>query len=100
MSESKHAAVPWRVSSTGYSIKSDAADMPIVATNPWGSAMREADAPAWLANAQFIVRAVNAHEDMLNALRGLVAATERGNMNADEYDAAEAALAKADGRHE
>lgn len=48
---------PWRVSMSGFSVKSNDDDMPIVANNPWGVAMREKDAPRWLANAELIAAA-------------------------------------------
>lgn len=48
---------PWRVSMSGYSVKSNDDDMPIIAQNPWGHAMREKDCPRWLANAEIIAAA-------------------------------------------
>lgn len=63
----------WRVSMTGYSVKSNDDDMPIVASNPHGAAMREKDAPAWLVNADFIAAAPRLVRDLLAALTRLLA---------------------------
>ena len=57
----------WRISMTGYSVKSNDDDMPFVAQNPWGQAMREKDIPCWLANAEFIAAAPRIIRVLLNA---------------------------------
>jgi len=49
-------------------------------------------------NAKFIVRAVNAHDELVAALEGLLDCTESRPTNYNERVAAKAALAKATGR--
>lgn len=54
---------------SGYSIKSNSDDMPVVASNPWGHALREKDCPQWIENAEYIVRCVNSHALLVEALK-------------------------------
>lgn len=63
---------PWRISMTGYSVKSNSDDMPIVAQNPWGVAMREINIPRWLDNAEFMAHAPEDIATLLNALEALL----------------------------
>jgi hypothetical protein len=48
-----------------------------------------------LVNAEFIVRACNSHYELLEALRGVVRVADRSTV---EFDAARAAIAKAEGK--
>ena len=100
---SRHTPGPWRVSMSGYSVKSNDDDMPIVANNPWGVAMRERDVPRWLNNAHLIAAA----PDLLAALKAIIAAEESFMADtgcecddevAQAVEVARAAIAKADGR--
>ncbi len=95
---------PWRVSMSGYSVKSLDDDMPIVASNPWGAGMKEKNIPRWLANADLIA----ASPDLYAALLELVEAGKFAVDSCDDVaimlrlgqatDAAHIALAKANGR--
>ena len=51
-----------------------------------------------MANAEFIVRACNAHEELLAALRGLVCELESVNVPAPGLIHAKKAIAKAEGK--
>ncbi len=72
---------PWRVSMSGYSVKSDDADMPIVAAVHGGAQARTVDVERWSPNADVIVGARNA----LPALLALVDAV-RGNHTKEPID--------------
>ena len=65
---------PWRVSMSGYSVKSQDDNMPIVATIAQGAAAKLADIQRWWPNADFIVHA-RTREPIL--ARGVVALTAR-----------------------
>lgn len=66
---------PWRVSMSGYSIKSDDPDVPIVAAPQGGAQCTKRQLEAWIENAPLIAAAVNEAEklcDEVERLRNLV----------------------------
>ena len=102
-----HTKTPWRIVS-----RTDGADI-VTGDYPggrarliascWSGGSDDADDAA-RANAEFILRAVNAHDDLLAALRGMVEMFEHRIYNrpgpidaAQRWDAARAAIAKAEG---
>lgn len=93
---SAHTPGPWRISMSGYSVKSMCDDMPIVASNPRGLAMKERHAQAWLENA----RLISAAPDLLEAVRQLRDLAEREGWRHVAIYAADKAIAKAEGRSE
>lgn len=108
---SKHAPTPWKqclADKNGCScgmIWSLPADAPVaVASADYEEAGIHFDAATARANAEFIVRAVNSHADMAEALRrarGYVSMLcEEGHRLASraDLDAVDAAIAKAEGR--
>ena len=57
---------PWRISMSGYSVKSSTDAMPIVASNPWGATMsKDSQIVPWLDNAEFIAHAPQDIRDLL-----------------------------------
>lgn len=86
--EAKHTATPWHtkpsaVYETVYALE----DGELICF----ASMRQ---NAW-ANAAFIVRACNAHDDLVAALKGLIRAGHGLSPSSIEWNAAHAALAKA-----
>lgn len=97
-----HTELPWKTDDAcSHCVGIFGSDgKPIVYTCT-GERSREED----LANAEFIVRACNAHTDLIAACKGLLARYKRdfqgltrgeGQFDCDEVRAAEAALAKAE----
>ena len=76
MDERPHTPEPWRLSMSGYSIKSLSDDMPIVANNPWGHGMTEKNATRWIENAERIVACVNACAGMADPVATITALRE------------------------
>ncbi len=83
MSESKHTPVPWSVRDN------ENGTLVINATEPDGSPCQparingnaddEVYGPVTRANAEFIVRACNAHDDLLEACKAIVHAANMGD---------------------
>jgi len=67
--ESKATAGEWRVSMSGYSVKSNDVDVPIVASIPSGVNARPVDIERWLPNADLIAESRNALPRLLDSLR-------------------------------
>ena len=59
---------PWRVSMSGYSVKSHDVDVPIVAAVHTGASARAIDIERWLPNADFIAAARTAVPSLLDRL--------------------------------
>ncbi len=93
----EHHPLPWSVDGAGRQAMIRAADLRIVALR------HQATADEHQANAAFIVRAVNAHDELVKALTwameqipGYTKRIPKQNEDwCDAYDAAKAALAKA-----
>jgi hypothetical protein len=71
MTETKHTPTPWRVSPTGMSVWSgdqDADSFTRICIRPEGKVSAKEN-EEWPANAAFIVRACNAHDDLVSALQ-------------------------------
>jgi hypothetical protein len=69
--ESKATAGEWRVSMSGYGVKSNDADVPIVASIPSGVNARPVDIERWLPNADFIADMRTQTPRLLDSLRRL-----------------------------
>lgn len=117
MSDLTHSPLPWVIASG--TVVADVHEAVVTDTNVYPTFADETQRQRDVANAEFIVRAVNCHHEMLSALKALVAAIEddgtllregvtgatysvtlndRGCNWADVFNAAEAAIAKAEGR--
>ena len=92
-----HTPTPWRFKEYG-----DVLEVQGIHDGVWATiaAFRFADLGLWQrANAALIVRAVNAHDKLLSALKGLLETDHTDTLlMADAIDAAKAAIAKAEGR--
>lgn len=74
---SAHAKTPWRVDEDGMLREDEDIGYGegIALATPWREGAWDGN-PAAIANAEFIVRAVNAHEDLVEALRRVTATAE------------------------
>lgn len=92
----EHTPLPWRL---GYSpLNVEWASDRIVCSMAGASAARETDFIAEQhANAALIVRAVNSHHELVEALEGMMRAYDEFNFDTFDPNAARAALAKAKG---
>ncbi len=62
---------PWRISMSGYSVKSQDDNTPIVCAVPGGASARAKDVEAWLDNAIFIVTARSALPALIDRVEAL-----------------------------
>lgn len=108
MSESKHTPGPWKLApmAHGHSVHIEGGKDTETIASAWATKNEQA-----IANAEFIVRACNAHDDMLAALIALTSNprpstlsradddewAERYKRYEDAFNAARAAIAKAKG---
>lgn len=90
MSESKHTPTPWRISGTS---SHRVTGKHGVLANCGNDSTHSAVEDQCAANAAFIVRACNAHEELLEALQKI--ATCESQAPGDVVDIARAAIAKA-----
>lgn len=91
--EAKHTATPWKIAgASGTAVYGATGNM--VAAIYGDDPQCRAD-ERMIANAAFIVRACNAHDDLVKALQGLIRAGHSLNASSHEWNAAHAALAKA-----
>ncbi len=111
MNETAHTPTPWEAQSIDETGRERGA-VSIIGSNfgglvaaalPWPTELDDGDFRRVQANAEFIVRAVNAHDDMLAALQSILANTEESAIKHTSYewlakdiaDCARAAISKA-----
>lgn len=92
MNENKHAPTPWRITETERIVGQDGRTIRIEGVAFPGGADPEA-----VANAEFIVRACNSHEALLESLQEMVKWIEEGDYEDGFLGKARAAIAKATG---
>lgn len=89
MNETKHTPGPWRVGDAGATVfgpkKPDGSLPEIIASRLKGD------------NARFIVRAVNCHDELLEALRNIANDSRFWQLDSSYQEQARAAIAKAEG---
>jgi hypothetical protein len=94
----EHSTLPWSLGQNAESAKNHAvcSQVTVIATvYAWGYPLGKGWSPESQANANFIVRACNSHYDLLDALKAVVSVADR---KTEEFDAARAAIAKAEGK--
>lgn len=76
---------PWRLSMTGYTVKSNNDDMPIVANNPWGVHMTEKQCGPWIENAEFIAHAPEDIRYLLDLVQSLQTRVDQQAKDAEQH---------------
>ena len=92
MSETKHSALPWRVETDRTEESVVASDGVIVAECGVSSQAPAHALAIYKANAAFIVKAANCHDELVAALQGVLRVANR---QTTEFHAARAAIARA-----